>query len=66
MRCSHTNGNGSCDRYLAKLDGGTLVLYCPRCKTETRIPLAMLVKRYADEARELENAMTSDGNRLMW
>jgi hypothetical protein len=42
------------------------VLYCPRCKTEQRIPLASLVTHYADEARDMERQVNGEEGRLMW
>lgn len=67
LRCTHTTGTNECGRFLARLEGGILVLYCSRCKEEQRIPLASLVTHYADEARELERKISGDeGNKLLW
>ena len=66
LRCTHTTGASECGRFLARLEGGILVLYCPRCKTEQRIPLASLVTHYANEAREMERQVQGEEGRLMW
>ena len=66
LRCSHDNGAGECGRFLARLEGGFLILYCPRCKGETRIALAVLVAHFAAEALELQRTMDGEGGRLLW
>lgn len=65
IRCTHTNGAHECGRFLAKLEGGYIVIRCPLCKTEQRIGLADLVLQHANEAREMERVM-SERDRLLW
>jgi phage FluMu protein Com len=66
LRCSHVNGTGECGRYLAKLEGGYIVIRCPLCKAEQRIALAELVLHHANEAREMERVVNGDERRLIW
>jgi len=65
IRCTHNNGAGECSRFLARLEAGVLILYCPKCKSEQRIPLMDLVLHHADEARTMERVMSQEG-RLLW
>ena len=65
--CHESKGNGAeCGRYLAKLEGGYIVIRCPMCKAEQRIALAELVLHHANEAREMERVVNGEKGRLMW
>ena len=64
--CHESKGNGECGRYLARLEGGYIVIRCPMCKQEQRIALAELVLHHADEAREMERVVNGEKGRLMW
>lgn len=66
LRCTHANGNGGeCGRFLARLEGGYIVIRCPMCKQEQRIALAELVLHHANEAREMERVI-GERDRLLW
>ena len=65
LRCTHVNGTTECGRFLAKLEGGYIVIRCPMCKSEQRIALAELVLHHANEAREMERMMRGE-DRLLW
>lgn len=65
LRCTHTTGSNECGRFLARLEGGYIVIRCPMCKQEQRILLAELVTHHANEAREMERVM-SDKDKLLW
>lgn len=66
LRCTHVNGTTECGRFLAKLEGNALILRCPLCKGEVRVPLAQLVEHYVMEAKELEKSMSDANGKLLW
>ena len=66
LRCTHlADGKGE-GHWLARIESGTLVLFCWRCKVEERFSLHDIVKEYVNEANETARMMNGEEGRLMW
>lgn len=44
IRCTHSEAGQTCGRFLGRLAGGVLQIYCPRCKMWHDVAVVDLVK----------------------
>jgi phage FluMu protein Com len=49
IHCDNQADGKECGRFLGKLDGATVYLYCPRCKTFHALAVVDIVKHLAAE-----------------
>ena len=50
IECTHTDEHGrQCGRFLARLSGGVLEIYCPRCKEYHPVPVVDIIKETVKE-----------------
>lgn len=51
------DGSKECARWLATLDGMWLVIKCPRCRGERRVPLGEIVDWVLEEAERAKEVL---------
>ena len=66
IRCTHSNGNGECGRFLARLEGGVLEIYCAKCKEYHPVAIVDLVKQTIAEIPQNGKVKPIDTDRLLW
>ena len=66
IRCTHSNGAGECGRFLARLEGGTLEIYCPKCKEYHPVAIVDLVRQTVTEIPPNGKNKPIDTQRLLW
>jgi phage FluMu protein Com len=49
IHCDNQADGKECGRFLGKMDGATVYLYCPRCKTFHALAVVDIVKHLAAE-----------------